>query len=131
MRVVGAFYLLLFVMVAIVKKPISVEGPPGTLALADKGDALANFVIDTWVTLGTYLGAVGVALLLASRAAQQAIPLVWTVMGLDLAGIAIDFYKLSRGYPLPVSGPWIVIHSLIIVTGFLCLRRARTNTARA
>ncbi len=37
MRIVGLFYLLLFMMTAIVKAPIVAEGPAGALALAAAG----------------------------------------------------------------------------------------------
>src|SRR4051812_5596793 len=97
MRVVGALYVALFVMAAILRVPIKVEGPPGTLERVAAGDPLASFVVDTWVTLGLELGAIGVALLIASRAPQKAHALVWTVCGLELSGMLADVYKLARG----------------------------------
>src|SRR5882672_8828038 len=97
MRAVGSFYLLLFVMAAIVKAPIREEGPAGVLDLAARGDAVARFVVDTWVTLGLELGAVGVALLVASPAAERARTLVGTVCAMEIAGMMADVYKLARG----------------------------------
>jgi len=57
MRIVGLFYLLIFVAAVFIKAPISTEGPVGVLALAATGDPMARFVVDTWVTLGLELGA--------------------------------------------------------------------------
>ena len=121
-------YLLLFVLVTVLLMPIRAEGPAGALDLASAGDPLARFLVDTWVTLGLEFGVIGTALLLASRAPHQARALVWTVMGLELGRIGIDVYKIARGYELSGMAVWIVIHSAIIVTGFLALGRARAST---
>src|SRR4051812_39963187 len=86
MRIVGALYILLFVMAVIVHAPIREEGPPGVLEMAAAGNPLANFVIDTWFTFGVFLGVVGISLLVASRAAEQARSLVWTLLGLEVGG---------------------------------------------
>ena len=129
MRIVGAFYVLLFVMCAIVKAPIHSEGPGGVLALADAGDAVARFVVDTWVTFGLYLGAAGVALLLASRAAERARALVGMIVALELAGIAADVYKLARGSAPTVPLTWVAIHTIVILTGWLAVHgRLRVRT---
>src|SRR3954471_7856925 len=95
MRIVGVFYLLLFVMAAVVKAPIRAEGPEGALALAAAGDAMARFVVDTWVTLGLVFGGVGLALLIASRRSDQARALIGTVCGIEAAGIVADIYKIA------------------------------------
>ena len=125
MRIVGAFYLLLFVLCAIVRIPIAVEGPEGTLEKADMGDPLASFVVDSWVTYGIMLGVIGTALLIASRMPVQARVLIITVIGLEMGGIIVDLYKWSRGYPWNEEVIWIVIHSVIIVAGLLALRKSR------
>ena len=81
--------------------------------------------MDTWVTLGLRFGVFGAALLIASRAPERARALVWTVIGLELVwGIGIDIYKIARGYPVAGRLVWIVIHSAVIATGMLALRRA-------
>src|SRR5229473_8403811 len=132
MRVVGVLYVFVFVASAILRLPIRSEGPEGLLDRASAGDATARFVVDAWVTFGLYLGAVGVALLIASRVPDQARVLVGTVIGMEFAGIAADIYKIARGYELAPPVPWMVIHSVIIVTGLLFLRRARSvERARA
>ena len=104
MRIVGAFYVLQFVMVALVRAPIKAQAPPDTLARAAAGDPLARFLIDTWVTFGLEMLAIGVGLLVASRWLAEARPLVWTVIGIELSrGIAADIYMLLRG--LDPGGP--------------------------
>ena len=129
MRIVGAVYLLIFVAAVFIKAPISAEGPAGVLTLAASGDATARFVVDTWVTLGLEIGAVGVALLIASRVPERAMVLVWTVCGMEVAGILADIYKLARGYEAKVPVIWILVHLLIIGTGLFCLRRADRSAA--
>jgi hypothetical protein len=124
MRAVGSLYVLLFVACAILRIPIKEEGPPGTLTRAASGDPIARFVVDTWVTLGLEFGAVGVALLVASRTAARAQLLVWAVLGMECAGIIADVYKIARGYTSPAPRVWMIIHLLLIAAGLFALRRA-------
>ena len=126
LRIVGAFYLLQFVMMVFVHAPIRAIGPEGVLAQAAAGDATARFLVDTWITFGLEVGAIGAALVLASRAPEQAKAVVWTVIGIELArGIVNDIYMIARGYDLTVCVIWLVIHTLIIVTGLLALGSVR------
>ena len=124
MRIVGALYVFLSVASSILKIPIEAEGPPGILAAAAGGDPTARFVVETWFTFGLYLGAIGLGLLVASRAPQRARALVVTVIGVELAGIVADVHKIANGYPASVSGTWILIHAVLIATGVMALRRA-------
>jgi len=129
-RIVGAFYLLQFVMMAFVRAPISAVAPEGTLAQASAGNPLARFLVDTWITFGLEVGAIGAALLIASRIPEQAKVLVWTVIGIELVrGIVNDLYMIARGYDLTVYMIWIAIHTVVIVTGLLFLRGARAGGA--
>src|SRR5262245_54524771 len=123
MRIVGALYLPLFVGAAFTGGPIKGEGPAGLLDHAAAGDATARFVVDTWVTFGVYVGVVGGALLLASRAPGQARVLVRTVIALEVGGIAVDVYEIARGYDLKAPGTWLAIHAVIIASGVVALRR--------
>ena len=127
MRIVGVIYLFLFVAATFLKLPIRAEGPEGVLARASAGDPTARFVVDTWVTLGIWYGVIGAALLVATRMPQQAKVLGWTVIGLELGGIVIDIYKVTRGYDLTAPIIWMVIHSVIIVAGLVILRRAQSS----
>jgi BphX-like protein len=127
MRIVGTMYLFLFVVVTFLKLPIRAEGPADVLARASAGDATANFVVDTWVTLGIWYGVLGTAVLIASRIPEQARVLVWTIIGWELGGIVIDIYKVARGYDLAAPVTWMVIHAIIVVAGLLVLRRAQAS----
>lgn len=125
MRVVGAFYLLLFVMAVFVKLPLQTFAPPETLTLAANGDPVAGYLVDTWVMFGLELGVIGSALVVGSWYIDQARLLVWTVIGLELVrGIVDDLYMIARGYEPTGFLVWIVIHSVIILTGYLALRLA-------
>ena len=126
MRIVGAFYLFLFVASAILKLPIQTLAPEDTLEKADAGDAVARFLVDTWVILGLAIGTLGVALLLASRVPSRAKVLVWTVIGFEsIWGICSDIYQLMRGHSIEVIGIWIVIHIVFITTGMWALQGTR------
>jgi len=126
MRVVGAFYLLQFVMMAFVRAPIRAFGPEGALVPAAAGDGTARFLVDTWVTFGLEVGAIGAALLIASRTPGRGRPLVWTIIAIELArGIIADIYMIARGINLTGLVIWLVIHTVVIVTGLLALRGAR------
>jgi hypothetical protein len=125
MQIVGAFYVLQFIMMVFVRAPVRTMGPPDALTLADAGDPIARFLVDTWVIFGLEVGGIGVALLLASRMAHEAKSLVWAVIAVELSrGIIADlWYLTTRGDHFSVMGPWLVIHTAIIVTGALALRR--------
>jgi len=124
LQIVGVFYVLQFVLNAIVHAPISTVGPKDALALASAGDPLAKFLVDTWVTFGLEIGAIGVALVVASRRPEHAKVLVWTIIAIELArGIANDVYMIARGYDVTVFIIWIVIHTVVILTGLLALGR--------
>ena len=128
MRLVAAFYLIQFVMMVFVRAPIRTFGPPGALAQADAGDPVAKFLVDTWLTFGLEVGAIGGALVIASRRPQQARGVVWTVLGIELTrGIANDLYMIARGIKVPGYVIWIVIHSVVIATGLLALRAAKAG----
>jgi hypothetical protein len=128
LRIVGAFYLLQFVMMAFVHAPIRTFGPEGSLARADAGDPVAEFLVDTWFTFGLEVGAVGVCLLIASRHLQLAHGVAWTVLAIEiLRGIVTDVYMIARGMEVPGYLVWIVIHSVVIVTGVRALRAPQSS----
>lgn len=127
MRIVGAFYLLQFVMMAIMRAPIRTMAPEGALALASAGDPLAKFLVDTWIIFGVEVGVIGGGLLMASRMPDKARALVWTVIAIELfKGPPLDIYMISRGYAVTPFVIWIIIHSLIIATGVLALQSTRS-----
>ena len=123
LRIVGLLYLAMATVILGPRIPIRTEGPPGVLERAAAGDAIARFAVDSWVMIGLYVGAIGVGLELASRSPQDARALVWAVLIVELVGgIGIDVYKIVRGYKRTPPTVWIVIHSAVIVTGWLSLR---------
>ena len=126
MRIVGAFYLLDFVMKTFILAPISSVGPKGALDKAASGDPMARFLVDTWVGFGLEAGAIGAALLIASRRPDLSRTLVWAVIGVELVrGIAYDIYMIARGYEPMSFIIWIAIHTTIIVSAVICLRIGR------
>lgn len=130
MRAAGALYILQAVIAAIVLLPIQILAPAGTLAAVAAGDRTAKLLVDTWVLFGLEVGTIGVALLVASRSPERAIVLVWAVIALELfRGIGHDGYMLAQGYEPSGLLVWIVIHTVLIVTGLLFLRSARSAGA--
>jgi hypothetical protein len=131
MQVVGAFYVAQFVAMAIVRAPIRAFGPSGTLDKADSGDALANFVIDTWTTFALEVLAVGVVLLIASRRGDLARGAVYTVLAVEISrGLIADSYMIARGIHVGGYLAWIAIHSTVLTTGILALRAAHPEASR-
>ena len=126
MRIVGVFYLFLFVLAVIFNLPPKVTLDGAGIAF-DPSNFAHQFLVDTWVMLGLELGVVGAALWVASANPVQNRVLVWAVLGLELVrGIIDDVYMLLRGgYSVPFYVGWIVVHSIIIATGLLALRSAR------
>lgn len=124
MRIVGSFYLLLFVVGAIIKLPVTQTLAQGGVEL-QPANLAHRFLVDTWVMFGLELGVIGAALWVASAKPYQNRILLWTVLGLELVrGIVDDIYMLARGYETAFYVGWIVIHSLIIASGLWTLRRA-------
>ena len=129
MQIVGAFYVLQFVMLAIVRAPIRTFGPPGTLDKFAEGDALAEFVVDTWTFFGLEILAVGVILLLAIRHTHLALGAVYTVLAIEVSrGIVADVYQVARGVHVGGYLVWIAIHTTVLLTGIASLRDARRRT---
>lgn len=132
MRIVGVFYVLQFVAMAIVRAPIRTFGPDGALAQADAGDAVAMFLVDTWLIFGLEVLAIGVCLLVASHRLSLAHGVVWTVLAIEVSrGILADSIMIARGIEVPGYVVWIVIHSVVIVTGLRSLRAAGRDALSA
>ena len=130
MQVVGAFYLVQFVMLVVVRAPIRTFGPPGTLDRARAGDELAEFTVDTWTFFGLEILAVGVVLLLATRWSQLAPGAIATVLAIEVSrGIVADLYQVARGVHVAGYLVWVAIHTTVLLTGILCLRDARRRAA--
>ena len=132
LRATGVLYVLNGIMMAVVKAPMRAAGPAGSLERVANGDLMARFASDTWVGFGLEVFAIGVVLLIFSAKPHQAIGLAWSVIAIEVArGLVYDAYMLGRGYSLSVYGPWLVIHSVVILAGILALRSAQTNRVAA
>lgn len=130
MQVVGVFYLVQAIVMIVVKAPILTLAPENTLDLAAGGDKMAMFLVDTWIAFGIEVGVIGVALLLASRVPERGRVLAWTVIGIEfLKGPPYDIYMIARGYESTPFIVWIVIHSVIMLTGYFAIRSSRTVKA--
>ena len=126
MRIVGASYLLSAVMMATVRTPILSAGPTGALTL----DAIARFLVDTWIGFGLEAGAIGSVLFIASWWPNVSTNLVWAVLAIELArGIAYELYMLAGIHNRATSVVWILIHAAIILTGLIALQRASRGRA--
>jgi hypothetical protein len=125
MRVVGSLYVLQFVAMAFARAPIRSFGPEGALDRAAAGDPVAGFLVDTWVTFGLEVGAIGIVLLVFAGRPGDARALVWTVLAIELIrGIVNDLWFIARGIEVAGYSVWIMIHLVIIVTGLWSLRAA-------
>jgi hypothetical protein len=120
MRSVGALYLAMFVLAAIVAAPIRVMAPAALRAT----DATSRLLVSTWITLGLEYLVIGGALLLLSRVPDRARGLVVTVLWLELVrGIGTDMLMLARGFEPVPQLIWIAVHAVVIASGIACLRR--------
>lgn len=132
MRLVGLFYLLLGVqnMPPLVRArlPLTYEGLTATLE-----SVAVQAIVDLWFMFGTEMIVVGAMLLLASRAPLQNEILIQTILALELIrGIFVDAVWLTRGYyPAAFYIGFIVVHTVIIGTGYYFLRAARSEVKLA
>lgn len=129
---VAVVYLLLFANLASL-----VLVPARLTQLSPAFDApissvAAQVTIDALLMFGLELAVIAVVLLLASRNPLRHAVLVWLVIGLELVrGIADDLYLLLfRDYVVDeFYYGFIVLHVVIIATGYLAYRRATTAEA--
>lgn len=129
MRVVGTFYLVLFVVGSIVKLPVKMTLEQAGITY-QPGNFVHMFLADTWVMFTLEIAVIGIALWVASRDPYQNRILVYTLLGIELVrGIVDDIYMLTRGYEPGFYIGWIVVHSVIILTGWWSLRQARAEAS--
>ncbi len=125
MRIVGGFYILLglFNTPPVVAARFPVQYPDVGVAV----DSMpAQALIDVWFMFGLEVAVIGIALLIAARNPARNLALVWTVLALEVVrGIADDIYLLTRGHEVAPNVIWILVHTVIVGTGLLALRRAQ------
>jgi hypothetical protein len=130
MRAVGMFYVLMGVF----NTPLIIEARLTTQYpnLGVTTDSLAaQALVDTWFMFGLEVFVIGLALLYFSREPERSVALIWMVLGLELIrGILDDIYLIARGYEPVIYLVWILIHSVIIITGLLVLRSAYSGESR-
>lgn len=130
MRIVGSLYVLLFVVGSIVKLPVKMTLEQAGIAY-DPGNFAHMFLADTWVMFTLELAVIGIVLWFASRAPYENRILVYLLFGLELVrGIVDDIYMLTRPYEPGLYIAWIVVHSVIILTGWWALQRAKGAASR-
>ncbi|RMH01650.1 MAG: hypothetical protein D6706_01585 [Chloroflexi bacterium] len=128
-RIVGAFYFLLGVGFF---PPINEARLPFILPMDAPETSIAyKAVIDWTFTFGLDLLVTGAFLLYASRNPLKHLNLVWLIIWLEaIRGIADDIYHISRGYTsVPFYIGFIVVHFIIIATGFTLVRQAQAQEA--
>lgn len=130
MRAVGVFYILngfalMFVyLVPTAQRGMISQAVPG----ADAGDPLLGYALEIWLMFAMEMIVIGVFLLLGSRNAWANRILVLAVLGLELIrGVLDDLVWIANGYPPAFYIAWILIHSVIIVTGVLALRSTHSE----
>ena len=126
MLVVGGFYTLLTVMnlFFLFATPDYIAGllPPH---YAGNEEIAGRAFSDAWLVFVFELGVLGGMLLYASGKPEKSRMLVLTVIFAELfRGVVADAVWIGRGYAASEYIPFIVIHLLIIVTGWVFLRQA-------
>jgi hypothetical protein len=130
-RIVGAIYVLLGIgfVPALNAGRLSMilpgfDAPIGGVAYRGLLDFSFMFGLDLLVT--------GLYLLYASREPQRHISIVWLVVALEFVrGILDDIYMIASGYAAPFYLGFIVLHTLIIITGVMFARQAQAQTRAA
>lgn len=128
-RVVGVIYVLLGIgfvpFINATRLELMLPGfdaPVGGVAYRGLLDFTFMFGLDLLV--------IGAFLLFASRNPLHHVSVVWLVVALEIVrGIFDDVYIIARGYTAPFYIGFIVVHLLIIVTGYLFLRQAEREAA--
>jgi hypothetical protein len=128
MYIVGGFYVLmgLFNTPPIIRSRFSTQYPDiGVETASAAGQALG----DVWFMFGLEVLVIGVVLLHGAREPARHLSLVWAVIGLEaVRGVAFDLYLIAQGYPnIPVYLLWILLHTIIITSGIVSIRRAHAR----
>jgi hypothetical protein len=132
MRLVGGFFILigLFNTPPVIAARMNSHYP--TLGL-DPGHVALAIITDLWFLFGLETAVIGLMLIVGSASPLRNKLLVQTVLLLELTrGVLTDIYWITRGYSESVFYiGFIVIHLVIIVTGWYALRRAETHARKA
>jgi hypothetical protein len=132
LRIVGGFYILLTLM-NLGFLFLSPEALKDTLPAPMSGDPLAvRAFADAWLVFVFELGALGAAMLYASRKPERSGALILAIILAEIfRGIVADAIWIARGYAAASYLPFIVIHTIIIVTGILFWRQEAGKSTRS
>lgn len=125
MRIVGSFYLLLTLMnlygLFIHPAFFANNLPEKYQAVPMAAESFAN----SWMVFVFELGVLGVCLLKASGQPLKAKWLIIAVIWAEIfRGIVCDSIWIARGFDAMSYGIFIVIHLIIIMTGFMFQKKA-------
>ena len=125
MRIVGGFYLLLTLM-NLYGLFINPQFFAGNLPAPINTDELAvRSFIDAWMVFVFELGSIAAVLLWFSKKPLENKGIIWLVILAEIfRGIVCDAIWITRGYDAKSYIPFIFIHAIIILTGWLFLRQA-------
>lgn len=123
MRIVGSFYVLLTIM-NFYGLFINTAFFTNNLPLKYQAIPLAvDSFINSWMVFVFELGVLGVCLLIASRQVHKAKWLILVVIWAEIfRGVVCDAIWIAKGFDAVSYGVFIVIHLIIIVTGYIFLK---------
>lgn len=122
--VVGVFYLLLTAMnlFFIFIQPETMAGnlPAKYAHIPEAG----NIFLDAWMVFIFELGAIGICSIAAAGNPQKNVLVAWLIILAEIfRGIVADSIWIGRGYDANSYSVFIVIHAIIIATGYLGIRK--------
>lgn len=128
-RIVGAFYLLLTSMNVYFLFFGGIQMLADTLPAPMNADPLAGQAFaDAWLVFVFELGVLGVMSLVAARDPAQNRIMAWVIILAEIfRGIVADAIWIARGYDAGSYIGFIVVHLIIVLTGFVFLRQAKAK----
>lgn len=125
MRIVGGFYLLLTLM-NLYGLFVNPQFFQSNLPAPINTDELAvHSFTDAWMVFVFELGSIGAVLLWFSKNPLENKGLIWLVILAEIfRGVVCDAIWISRGYDSGRYIPFIIVHLLIIGTGWWFLKKA-------
>ena len=128
-RVIGTFYLLLTAMNLFNLFFTNGQMFSDTLPAPFRSDASAvRTFTDAWMVFVFELGVLGAMSWVASRDPMKNQIMAWVIIWAEVfRGIVADAIWITRGYAVSSYAVFIVIHIIIIVTGFLFIRQMQAE----
>ena len=128
MRIVGGFYFLLTLM-NLYGLFISPEFFKGNLPAPINTDELAvRSFTDAWMVFVFELGTIAAVLLWFSKKPLENKGVIWLVILAEIfRGVVCDAIWITRGYEAGSYVPFIIVHLIIILTGWWFLRWAESK----